>query len=128
MNQKNQSIILQELLNNINNKVYDIDSDSSDEENKYLIIKPIKARHKKITSAFKHEVWLQYFPNTITGTCQCCKINSIMCLDFICRRIMNTLVSDNNVLENFKPICRLCNNSIGTKNMNDYMTEYGINK
>jgi len=29
-------------------------------------------------------------------------------------------------LTNLKPICRLCNSSMGTKNMKDFMEQYGF--
>ncbi len=64
----------------------------------------------------------------MNGLCQCCKVNTITFTNFDCGHILSERLGGSNTLDNLKPICRLCNNSMGTRNMNEFIEEYGFNK
>ena len=53
-------------------------------------------------------------------------LGHISFVNFDCGHIKSERFGGSNTLDNLKPICRLCNNSMGTTNMNEFMKEYGF--
>ena len=58
--------------------------------------------------------------------CVCCNIESISLANFDCGHIISEKHGGKITLDNLRPICRLCNLSMKTKNMNDFMDDYGL--
>jgi len=89
---------------------------------------PIKKRatKEKIPATLKNILWHNYFNTSLTGLCQCCKVEQISKAIFDAGHIISEKNGGKVVLENLKPICKLCNSSMGKTNMDDFMKKYGI--
>ena len=72
-------------------------------------------------------MWNKYIGDEIGKTkCLCCKQIDILQASFSCGHIVSEFNGGELKMDNLKPICVSCNSSMGTKNMNDYMKEYGF--
>ena len=59
--------------------------------------------------------------------CKCCNVNNIFFINFDCGHVISDKLGGTNTLNNLRSICRLCNNSMKVKNINEFMEEYGFN-
>jgi len=104
------------LNNNTNNFIEDFDQ-------------PTKKKGKeKIPLSVKNTLWSIYFQTNLNGTCQCCKIENISKNNFDCGHIKSEKDGGLVELSNLRPICRACNSSMGTLNMETFMKKYGFDK
>ncbi len=92
-----------------------------------IIKKERKPRKKTIPPSLKIKVWNKHIGEEIgKSKCLCCKLKDIYQASFSCGHI----ISENNggllIVDNLKPICTSCNSSMGTKNMDDYINEFGF--
>jgi hypothetical protein len=87
-----------------------------------------KKTKEKIPLPVKHALWAKYFGDTMSGICHCCKTTPIHSTNFDCGHILSEKFGGSVHLDNLKPICRTCNSSMGTQNMDDYMEKYGLDK
>jgi hypothetical protein len=69
-----------------------------------------------------------YFGDKSSGFCQCCKYEPIQITNFDAGHIQSEKRGGTNTLNNLKPVCRTCNTSMGTQNMNEFIVEYGFDK
>lgn len=97
-------------------------------ETNEVVIKKEKKKKEKIPASVKNTLWSKHFDNSIQGKCQCCKTEVISKNNFDCGHIISEKNGGAVHLDNLKPICRSCNSSMGTTNMNDFMTKYGFDK
>jgi len=92
-------------------------------------IKKIKEKNKKksIPLTLKRNVWNKYIGESIgKSLCLCCKLTEITQLNFSCGHIISEFNGGELKLNNLKPICGSCNSSMGSKNMNDFINEFGL--
>lgn len=88
--------------------------------------KTLKAK-KTIPSTIKRLVWHAYIGEEKgKAKCLCCKTTDITQLSFHCGHIIPEAHGGSVCVENLRPICQNCNSSMGTMNMNDFMTTYKI--
>jgi hypothetical protein len=85
-----------------------------------------RVKKEKIPATLKNIVWHKYFESSLTGLCQCCKVENISKAIFDAGHIISEKNGGQVVLDNLKPICKLCNSSMGKTNMDDFMKKYGI--
>jgi hypothetical protein len=97
-------------------------------ETNKIVVKKEKKTKEKIPASVKNTLWSLHFENNIQGKCQCCKTEVISKNNFDCGHITSEKNGGTVHLDNLKPICRSCNSSMGTTNMNDFMTKYGFDK
>jgi len=91
------------------------------------IKKDKKPRKKPIPPSLKIKVWNKYIGDEIgKAKCLCCKTKDIYQASFSCGHIIAESNGGKLNIDNLKPICVSCNSSMGTKNMDDYMKEYGF--
>ena len=84
-------------------------------------------KKKSIPLTLKRNVWNKHIGEAIGKTlCLCCKLSEITQLNFSCGHIISEFNGGNMKLDNLKPICVSCNSSMGTRNMNEFMEEYGL--
>lgn len=83
---------------------------------------------EKIPITVKNAVWYKYFGDITSGICKCCKSTPIHLTNFDCGHIISEYDGGKVHLDNLRPICRTCNSSMGTHNMDDYMIKYGFDK
>ena len=107
---------------NIANKSVEfIDDKSDDDLDKYQPY--IK---EKIPKAVRNSVWRIYFKNKITGLCQCCKIEKISYASFHSGHIKSEKMGGSTSLENLRPVCMMCNVSMGQMDMNEFIKKYNM--
>jgi hypothetical protein len=91
-------------------------------------IKKIVKKKEKIPIAVKNTLWSIYYNKNLEGVCQCCKRETISKNNFDCGHVISEKNGGIVHLDNLRPICRSCNSSMGAKNMDDFMKQYGIDK
>ena len=82
---------------------------------------------QSIPLALKRNVWNKHIGENIgKHLCLCCKLTDITQMNFSCGHIISEHNGGELKLNNLKPICVSCNSSMGTKNMDEFMLEYGL--
>lgn len=88
-----------------------------------------KYKKKYIPKTLKIKVWDFYIgENNGTGLCLCCNEEKIKALHFECGHVISEFNGGKLCVENLRPICSRCNRSIGSKNMDQFMDDYGFIK
>jgi len=91
--------------------------------------KIIKKNSVKIPSTVRNTVWNTYIGNgQKQGICFCCNTETITSANFDCGHIESKFNGGKTTIQNLRPICGLCNKSMGIKNMETFMNEYGFIK
>lgn len=86
-----------------------------------------KGRKKKIPATLKNSVWNNYIGLDVKkDICFCCKSEPITTGNFECGHITAECQGGKTNLQNLRPICGLCNKSMGKKNMYDFMSKCGF--
>lgn len=74
-----------------------------------------------ISAALRNAVWINYIGNEKgTSICYCCELQPIDRGNYECGHVISKNEGGPTVLDNLRPICGLCNKSMGTKNMNNF--------
>jgi hypothetical protein len=98
---------------------------SDKEDNK----KVLKNKKTPIPKKIKQLVWNKDIGEEHgTSLCKCCKVTVICQMDFVCGHIISEYNGGTVTVDNLIPICSLCNSSMGTKNMDEFITLHGLNK
>lgn len=82
---------------------------------------------EKIPATVRNAVWVTYNGKVLQTNCWCCGVEPITKGNFECGHIVSEKNGGKVNLDNLRPICGLCNKSMGIKNMNDFMEKYGLN-
>lgn len=81
------------------------------------------AKKKSIPSAIKKLVWNKNIGEDVgKSKCHCCKSTDITQTSFHCGHVIAESKGGQTIVSNLKPICQNCNSSMGTKDMNDFMS------
>ena len=80
----------------------------------------------RIPATIRNSLWQKYFKKSTKGKCCCCKIENISSANFDCGHIISEHNGGFVSLDNLKPICRLCNSSMSTMNMDEFIKNYGL--
>jgi 5-methylcytosine-specific restriction endonuclease McrA len=92
-------------------------------------VKNVKRKKKSIPKKIKTLSWNTYIGEEIGMTeCLCCKTTKITQLNFHCGHIVSDKNGGSIKVNNLRPICAECNLSMGSKNMDEFMNEYGLGK
>ena len=93
------------------------------EENK-ASIKPKSTRKKAIPKVVRQNVWNTYMGDySGKGKCFCCNYTELTSFQFECGHVISEYNGGDVNIANLRPICSLCNKSMGKKNMVEYMTK-----
>lgn len=96
-------------------------------QNELLNKKKIKKTKETIPKAVRIKVWSEYIGDSIAeGKCFCCRNKTIYQHDFQCGHIQSEHNGGKVTVQNLRPICCTCNQSMGTKNMFRFMEQYGF--
>ncbi len=79
---------------------------------------------QSIPSKRKTEVWEKYI-NEYKGVCMICNITKITSREFDCCHVKSEHDGGDISIENLRPGCRACNNSMGKVNMIEWMKKMG---
>lgn len=98
------------------------------EENEQSSTRVLQKNQKKaIPKAIKQLVWNFYIGEEIGKTeCFCCGVTKITQLSFVCGHVQAEANGGNITIDNLRPVCSMCNSSMGTKNMIDFMKTHGL--
>ena len=86
--------------------------------------KPYKKQ--SIPKTVKVCLWRNYFDNSLSGVCQCCLREPITINNFDASHILAERKGGEATLDNLKPCCRMCNLSMGTMDMNEFIKKYNL--
>jgi len=78
--------------------------------------KPRRSIPKKIRGL----VWKEYFGDSMSGNCWCCKKNLEALDDWHAGHIVSHANGGKDGVSNLRPVCISCNLSMGTENMDDF--------
>jgi hypothetical protein len=79
----------------------------------------------KIPATVRNSVWINHIGNDKgTSVCFCCKSQPIDRGNYECGHVISRHDGGSSTVENLRPICGLCNKSMGTKNMEDFRKTY----
>jgi hypothetical protein len=82
---------------------------------------PSKTKKTKISHAIRIVCWNTYVSEDIGKThCLCCKTNYITQHNFHCGHVVADAKGGKVQVSNLRPICAVCNNSMGTMNMREF--------
>lgn len=86
---------------------------------------PISERRKKIPKAIRTIVWNKYIGAGLTsGRCMCCRSELISFNNWHCGHVIAESKGGDLNINNLRPICAPCNQSMGTRSMNEFTSEY----
>ena len=82
----------------------------------------------KIPRAVKNCLWINYFGDKRVGVCACCQREPITINNFHAGHIKSEkeFGPGSVTLDNLAPICPLCNSSMGTMHMMDFISKYNL--
>lgn len=81
----------------------------------------------KITPSVKYACWDKYVgKDKGTTMCLCCKRIEISQLIFECGHVLAKSDGGSLAIDNLRPICHKCNNSMGTMNMDEFIAQHGF--
>ena len=82
---------------------------------------------KNIPTSVRMQVWGKYIGlKHGLSNCWCCKTIPISQFNFECGHVVSRKDNGLTNIENLRPICGLCNKSMGTENMLHFMKKYDI--
>ncbi len=83
-------------------------------------------KRKKFSKIDRKTIYVQYFGSwKEDGQCQICK-STIDYENFDMGHIKSVKNGGSNLLENIKPLCKTCNTSLGSLNIDDYMKKHNL--
>lgn len=89
----------------------------------------MSSKTQKIPGTLRNTIWGTYMGTANkTGKCFCCNIEDISTANFECGHIVSIKNGGELSIANLRPICSLCNKSMGARNMEGFMTEFGYKR
>lgn len=90
-----------------------------------VIEEPIKYKKTSIPQSLRKAVWNTYIGREIGETkCPVCKNSIISPFEFHCGHIVAEIKGGKTCLENLRPICKSCNSSMKTFNLETYQKQF----
>jgi 5-methylcytosine-specific restriction endonuclease McrA len=85
-------------------------------------------KRNKLNKQMRARCWNAYVGDDVGKTkCLCCKEQTITTFTFECGHVIAHAEGGSNGLSNLRPICRECNNGMGTQHMKKYAKEtFGV--
>lgn len=86
-------------------------------------------KKEPIPAAIKTLVWNKYIGEKIAeAKCMCCRVSSISMRHFHCSHVLSEKYGGGVTIDNLRPTCANCNLSMGTSNMADFISKFGLHK
>lgn len=83
---------------------------------------------EKIPATVRNSVWIKYIGNDKgLSKCFCCGYQDIDRGNYECGHVISRSKGGSTNINNLRPICSLCNKSMGTQNMFEFQKKYGFN-
>jgi hypothetical protein len=80
----------------------------------------------KIPRAVKNCLWINYFGEKRVGVCACCQREPITLNNFNASHILAERCNGTTTLDNLAPTCTICNLSMRTMHMMDFISKYNL--
>ena len=88
-----------------------------------------KNKRKKVPKAVKESIWKKYISEIeLKGKCFVGCGTDIQINNFEAGHVIPVCEGGENTIENLRPICSLCNKSMGTQNLNDFIKSFGFER
>ena len=102
-------------------------NDNKSEVSETETTKPLYIKDS-IPRAVKNCLWINYFGDKRVGVCACCQREPITINNFHAGHIKSEkeFGPGSVTLDNLAPICPLCNSSMGTMHMMDFISKYNL--
>ena len=85
-----------------------------------------KRARTKVPAALRNLVWEKYVDDKNNAFCYCCRYEVISYGNFECGHIISVKKNGPTNIHNLRPICSLCNKSMGIRNMFEFIHAYGF--
>ena len=83
-------------------------------------------KKQKIPTKVRIDIWATYIgSNLAEHKCICCKKVTIKQSEFEVGHVLSEANGGTLEINNLRPICSVCNRSMGTRNMVDFVKQYG---
>jgi len=79
-----------------------------------------------IPKTVRNCLWINFYGNQREGKCACCKRENITIGNFNCGHVIAERNGGTTTLDNMRPICTLCNTSMMTRNMDDFIKKFNL--
>jgi len=87
----------------------------------------VKKTKKKIPQAIRVQVWNTYIGEQArSGECMALCHKTIDVTDFECGHVVAEAKGGSTTIDNLRPICHHCNRSMGTMNLNEWISKHGL--
>ena len=86
-------------------------------------MKKTPTRRHAVPAPIRMNVWKHYIGDTLQGKCLCCEREAITISNFECGHVVSVAMGGKNTIANMRPICSMCNKSMGTRNMDDFIAQ-----
>ena len=87
----------------------------------------IKKGKEKIPATLRNVVWCNYIGSeNTTGLCYCCGVERISKANFAVGHVKPEALGGTLHASNLRPVCTLCNSSMGKTDMYDFIKKYGL--
>jgi len=83
-------------------------------------------KKENIPECVRNCLWINYFKESRVGVCLCCKREQITISNFHAGHIQAEANEGRTALDNLIPLCQLCNLSMATNNVFDFITKYNL--
>jgi len=83
-------------------------------------------KKEKIPATLRNIVWVTQFGTQGEGKCYCCQVEKISKANFAVGHIKAEASGGTLRAANLRPICTLCNSSMGRTDMHVFMKKYGL--
>ena len=84
---------------------------------------PPKLKKRVVPKTLKNKIWEKFYDKLAEGNCYCCGI-SLHITSFHAGHIIAEIKGGEMHIDNLRPICKQCNSSMGTNNMDDFIKTF----
>jgi hypothetical protein len=103
------------------------DLNNTSYQNGIIVPEPTKYKKKTIPAPLRNMVWDGNIGRSVgESVCLCCEKTVILQRDFHCGHIVAEVEGGKTEYENLLPICKVCNISMGKKNMCEFKKDCGF--
>jgi len=86
----------------------------------------VKKKKEKIPATLRNVVWCKYFGTEGSGQCYCCGVERISKANFAMGHVESEANGGTLHISNLRPVCTLCNSSMGKTNLYVFKEKYGL--
>lgn len=85
-----------------------------------------KRPRKSIPRTVRHLLWKLHFGESPRGVCLCCQLHTIEYTTFHAGHVVSHRNGGSDALQNLLPLCAPCNLGMGSMNLDEFQSKYGL--